>query len=335
MDPTVRTDSGSAGPRPDRWSRSLILVVTRRCNLRCAYCPTVKEGEPDLGVDDVRRAIDLFVERFGGGELKLFGGEPLLVPHLVRAALEHAPPTVRVWLSTNGLHLDDALLDALAARPDTTLTVSLDGAERDHDRLRRGEPTWRAVVDRLPRLLRHPRFVVTQTIAPATAARAAANFRVLRSLGIRRFNLLPGYFLPWRPAQLAALETAFDAIGEDIAAAWARGERLYLRNLFVRAPTPFYNTGFVVDSDRSIHPSNLVLAGAFDGLRATTRLGTLDHPPTARAIEEAAARVPELLRAHVPPAVLDATVAVDAALTRLCHRLYPAFLAARAARRAA
>jgi len=319
-------------PRPDRWRRSLILVVTRRCQLRCAYCPTVKEGEPDLSREDVRRALALFVDRYGGGDAKLFGGEPTLVPELVEEAVTGAPPTVRVWLSTNGLGLDDALLDLLEAHPEVTVTLSLDGEARDHDGLRRGAASHARVLELLPRLRRLPRLVVTQTIAPSTAARAAANFRWLRGLGLHRFNLLPAYFLPWTEPQLTALEASLAAIGDEIRATWAAGERLYLRNLFVRAPTPFYNTGFVVDVDRRIHPSNLILAGAFDALRDQTALGTLDDPPTAEALEAAAPSAAELLRAHTDPMVWASTLAADAALTRLCDALYPAYFAAREAR---
>jgi sulfatase maturation enzyme AslB (radical SAM superfamily) len=326
MVPTAATGSGS---RADRWRHALILVVTRRCNLRCAYCPTVKDGLPDLAEDDVRRAIDLFVARFGGGDLKLFGGEPLLVPDLVRAAIAHAPPSVRVYLSTNAVPLDDTMFALLEAHPEVTVTVSLDGTARDHDGLRRGGTSHAIVLERLPRLLRLPRFVVTQTIAPSTATRAATNFRFLRDLGIRRFNLLPGYYLPWRPSQLAALEASFHAIGDELEAAWASGDRLYLRNLFVRAPTPFFNTGFVVDVDRAIHPSNLILAGDFDTFRTRTAVGTLDDPPSPEALDAGARASAALLRETLSAKVLASTDAVDAALTRLCNRLYPAYFAAR------
>jgi hypothetical protein len=211
-----------------------------------------------------------------------------------------------------------------------TLTVSLDGTPADHDGLRRGAPTHDHVVGLLPQLLRLPRFVVTQTIAPSTAVRAAENFRYLRSLGVRRFNLLPGYYLPWSATQLAALRASFASIAEEFEAAWTRGERLYLRNLFTRAPTPFYNTGFVVDSDRRIYPNNLVLAGAFDHLRDATAAGDLDHPPSPGALDAAAARVPALLEASIGPELLAATAAADAELTRLCNRLYPPYFAMRA-----
>lgn len=320
----------------------LILTVTRRCDLRCAYCPTVKEGLPDLGPGDVRRALDLFAERHPEGDVKLFGGEPLLVRDAVIAALSHARnhPGLRLSLSTNATRLDDAFLDVLEAHPEVTLTVSVDGRPEDHSRLRRplhpgGPDSHAAVLKWLPRLLRLPRLVVTQTIAPVTAARAWENFRYLRGLGFRRFNLLPGYYLPWREAQLQALARGFAGIAEDFEAAWERGERLYLRNLFTRAQTPFFNTGFVVDCDRTIHPSNLILAGSLDALRRQTAVGTLDHPPEPEALQAAQARVPALLREHLPEAVLESTRRVDALLTALCHRLYPAYVRRRLRERAA
>ena len=323
MDPT-----GSGSPRP---RHQLILTVTRRCDLRCAYCPTAKDGEPDLTPDDARRAMALFVDRFGGGDMKIFGGEPMLVPEVTRVAVAEAPPSVAVYLSTNGRNLDDETLDLLREHPRATLTLSLDGAARDHDGLRRGAPSHARALELLPRLLALPRFVVTQTIAPSTAVRAAENFRFLLDLGIRRFNLLPAYFVPWTTGQLSALDAAFAAIGDVLRVAWSRGDRLYLRNLFVRAPTPFFNTGMVVDSDRTIHPSNLILAQAFGDLRARTCLGTLDDPPSREALEVAARAVPALLAEHVPAPIWASTLAVDQALTTLCNSLYPAYFARRAA----
>lgn len=312
-------------PRPDRWRHALILTVTRRCNLRCAYCPTLKDGEPDLSIDDARRAIHIFMERFGGGDLKLFGGEPMLMPEVVEAVIREAPPEIRVYLSTNGMFLTPQWFALLRAHPSVTLTISLDGAPRDHNGLRRGADSHTAVLQWREELQTLPRMVVTQTIAPSTAGRAAENFRYLRGLGFTRFNLLPGYYLPWTAAQLDALDQSFRAIEAEITAAWRSGERLYLRNLFVSAPTPFYNSGMVVDCDRTIHASNLILSGAFDKLRAQTALGTLDDPPSVAALDAGAQAAAQLLHAQLSPEVRDSTAAVDRLLTGLCNRLYPAY----------
>ena len=60
--------------------RGLILTVTRDCDLRCTYCPTVKDGFPSLSTADALRAPDLFADRYAGpegGDVKLSGGERL------------------------------------------------------------------------------------------------------------------------------------------------------------------------------------------------------------------------------------------------------------------
>ncbi|MCB9759238.1 MAG: radical SAM protein [Alphaproteobacteria bacterium] len=320
---------------------TLILTVTRQCNLRCSYCPTAKDGWPSLSADQALQALRLFSAR-GGGDVKLFGGEPLLVPDVVEAVFREARDIGnirRLYLSTNGLGLDADWLERVRLTPKAILTVSMDGRPEDHRRLRRALPevadTYSHLMDLLPALLDTPRLVVTQTIAPATARDAAENFAHLRGLGFTRFNLLPGYYLPWRDAQLADLARGFDAIRAQIEALWAADGYLYLRNLYTWAPTPFFNTGMVVDADGSIHPSNIGLSGKLDHLRAQTAAGTLDDPPSPAALAAKAEQVNGLLEQALEPRVLASTRAVDAELTRLCQGLYPAWARWRRRRAAA
>ncbi len=323
-------------------ARSLILTVTRACDLRCSYCPTAKDGWPSLRPEDARQAVRLFADRYGGGDIKLFGGEPLLVPEVVRAAMEEArdlPAIRRVYLSTNGLGLTREWIAYLTGYSKAILTISMDGRPEDHRRMRRALTGTADAYDHIlaikPALLRVPRLVITQTIAPATAAAAGENFRHLLSLGFSRFNLLPGYYIPWQDSRISALHNAFSDIRAQIEARWSAGRYLYLRNLFTRAPTPFFNTGLVVDADRTIHPSNVGLSGALDHLREQTIIGSLDDPPTLAALDEKAASINGLLEQTLPPRIWRATLAVDAALTALCQSLVPAFVAYRRRRGAA
>ncbi|MDG1479834.1 MAG: radical SAM protein [Myxococcota bacterium] len=320
----------------------MILTVTRACDLRCAYCPTAKDGWPSLTPADARRAVSLFADQYGGGDLKLFGGEPLLVPEVVRAAMEAArsrPEIRRVYLSTNGLGLTPDWIAYLRGYRKGILTISMDGSPEDHRRMRRAQPGVADAYDHLmalrPQLRTLTRLVITQTIPPTTAGRAADNLRHLLSLGFFRFNLLPGYYIPWKAHQLTALAASFDAIQDLITARWRSGRHFYLRNLFTRAPTPFFNTGFVVDADRTIHPSNIGLSGTLDHLRSQTAIGTLDAPPSPAALADKAATVNGLLEANLSEKVWQSTLAVDAELTRLCRSLYPALRAYRRRRGAA
>ncbi len=336
----------ATGPTASGRSRairgSLILTVTRACNLRCSYCPTAKEGWPSLSADQAVAAVRLFSERYGGGIIKLFGGEPLLVPEVVRAVFDASRDDSRierVQLSTNGLGLDSEWLEYLRGFEKGVLTISLDGRPDDHRRFRRGLPgipdSYSAVMALREELLATPRVVITQTIAPAAAEQAGANFEHLLSLGFWRFNLLPGYFLPWKADQLRSLRADFESIGGQIRARWAAGDRLYLRNLFTWAPTPFFNRGLVVDSDGTIHPSNVGLSGALDGLRGRTQVGTLDEPPSVEALQAAEEQTNALLQEVLTPRVWRSTLAADAELSRLVRGLYLDYAAMRRARGAA
>ena len=255
----------------------------------------------------------------------------MLVPEVVRAAMEEArmdPKISWVYLSTNGLGLTNEWFAYLRAYPKAILTVSMDGAADDHRRQRR--PVRTAVTDSYDHLLairdelhRTPRVVITQTIAPANASRAAANLEHLMGLGFWRFNFLPGYYVRWRTEQVRQLERAFGSMASLITRRWQRNERTYVRNLFTYAPTPFFNTGLVVDSDGTIHPSNIGLSGALDHTRDLTLVGTLNNPPNQQQLIESAARVNDVLEASLDPRVLASTRTVDALLTKFCRGLYP------------
>ncbi len=321
---------------------SLILTVTRRCNLRCSYCPTAKDGWPSLDEQSALLALDLFATRYGGGDVKLFGGEPLLEPEVVRAVFESArenPKIDRVYLSTNGLGLDREWLEYLGRHPKAVLTLSLDGRAADHRRLRRALPSvgdaYDHIVSLLPEILRTPRVVVTQTLAPSTAGDGDENFAHLLELGFTRFNFLPGYYLPWRPEQLVELRQAFVAIAARVVKRWRGDQYTYVRNLFTWAPTPFFNSGVVVDADGSIHPSNLGLASALEDALPATRVGSLTDPPTAAALADRARQVDAILEAALPKEIWAATLTVDRELTAFCEGLYPEFVAYRRKRRAA
>ena len=330
---TAPTASGSDGGAP-----RLVLTVTRACDARCSYCPTVKSAE-HLSEADALRALRLFSERWGGGDVKLFGGEPLLRPSVVRAVLEAARTDHRirrVQLSTNGLHLDPGWLALLAGHEKALLQLSLDGPLEVHARRRplvARDADWSRLFDQLPAIAAAPRTVVTLTIPPDEAARAADHFAALLDLGFRRFNLLPGYLLPWSGPQLIGLRTSLTRIAHALRAAWEAGTRLVLRNLFVRAPLPFFDAGLVVDADGTIHAGNMALASQMSSLRTHTQVGTLDDPPDPALLAARARKLPALLQAALPAPVWSGTLAADAELTRMCESLYPSWAASR--RRAA
>jgi radical SAM protein with 4Fe4S-binding SPASM domain len=126
-------------PRPHRAPEVIGWETTLRCNMRCAHCGSTagkgRSDELDTGqaIDLCRQAKALGVQRMvlTGGETLLRRDWPIIVSRLLDDGLT-------VGLLTNGWVLRGKTLAELCAFGHTKLYVglSLDGRERDHDRIR-------------------------------------------------------------------------------------------------------------------------------------------------------------------------------------------------------
>jgi uncharacterized protein len=135
--------------------QQFVLKLHGRCNIACTYCYMYQTGDrgwlsrprvmSPAVIRTTSRRIAEHAERHGlpRVEVALHGGEPLLAGPVVladvatelRAAL---PPGTGLDLvvQTNGILLDEAVLDVLAAHR-IRVGVSVDGADGTHDRRRR------------------------------------------------------------------------------------------------------------------------------------------------------------------------------------------------------
>jgi uncharacterized protein len=139
-------------PRP---FREFVLKVHQRCNLACDYCYVYEMADqswrerPPMMVPAIwqaaARRIRDHVRQHDLVEVRviLHGGEPLLAGRdVLRRLIEDIRATIgstsrlRLSLQTNGLLLDEPMLDLLLAYG-AEVGVSLDGAAEDNDRHRR------------------------------------------------------------------------------------------------------------------------------------------------------------------------------------------------------
>ena len=132
------------------------IVVTRRCNLSCGYCFEYdKSSEPvPLPLLKLRLAK---LRELRPWAVALMGGEPTLHPDLLAIFAEMRRLGFRRrMMTTNGLRLDERLVDGLNREGLTDLNVSVDGV--------RPNGTTVKVLDtlrkRLETLARHARFTV-------------------------------------------------------------------------------------------------------------------------------------------------------------------------------
>jgi MoaA/NifB/PqqE/SkfB family radical SAM enzyme len=301
----------------------LTLVVTRRCNLECVYCPVGKRAQdldPARARDAVRRHLDS-----GGTAIRVTGGEPTLAWATVEAVLDeadseiHAGGRATVEICTNAVELDEARIDTLD-RPWIRTVVSVDGRP---DAQRASGRAW---PDALPRLLEIRSTALTVTVAPDRARDLLDNVLYLWGLGARRFNILPAYWTSWSAAQVREL-------GENLSgvAQWLRPHlrdgQAELLNLTRHGSVPLFNDHVTLDTDGRYHRGNLVLAdGLFEDLVPDLRQRDGNLPPRPANLRDRA-------EAAMPAAVVRSNRRVDRALDRFVRevRRPPRAPAARAA----
>jgi MoaA/NifB/PqqE/SkfB family radical SAM enzyme len=112
--------------------------LTFSCNLRCRQCNLWKQGKTkELDTKEWKKILNDTIDWLGSCYITITGGEPLLRRDAVKEIIGLASKRgIMTNLITNGFFLDDELLRELEDSGLSTLSVSLDGREETHDRLR-------------------------------------------------------------------------------------------------------------------------------------------------------------------------------------------------------
>ncbi len=128
----------------------LMLVVTRSCNLACAYCyeSAHEKHKTVMNAETAGKAIGLAAASGKPFHVQITGGEPLLQPDAVFAILEqirNTGITARVALQTNGVLLDREMIRR-CREYGVTIGLSVDGPPGIQEELRGGSTaTYRAM----------------------------------------------------------------------------------------------------------------------------------------------------------------------------------------------
>jgi uncharacterized protein len=135
--------------------KQLVLIITEDCNLRCRYC--VYSGnyayervhrQLSMTWDVAREAIEWYIRKClevkAANPRKIpavsfYGGEPLMHSSMIRRIITHARKLysgeIVFNLTTNGTMLTENIVDFLVNNG-IALTVTLNGPQSEHDRLR-------------------------------------------------------------------------------------------------------------------------------------------------------------------------------------------------------
>ena len=119
----------------------LFWECTTRCNLHCRHCGSdcsVHSREKDMPLEDFLQALDTIPPSSipKGFTVVLTGGEPLLRPDIADCGRAFRQRGLGWGMVSNGFFYDEAMQQKLLSAGMGALTISLDGLETEHNRMR-------------------------------------------------------------------------------------------------------------------------------------------------------------------------------------------------------
>jgi len=159
---------GESLPTASRYTKALCLHISHQCNFTCTYCFA---GRGDYGNSGLMTAevgcaaIDWLCA--GSGSIRnldidFFGGEPLLNIPVIEEIIAYARSLETKWgkrfrftLTTNGLLIDDAVID-LCSREMDNVVLSIDGRREVNDKMRKttaGKSAYDLVLPKFRRIV--------------------------------------------------------------------------------------------------------------------------------------------------------------------------------------
>ncbi len=114
----------------------IIFSITNHCNLRCkgCYAQAIRGDVPgELTPEELRRVVAQ-ADELGVSFFVIAGGEPLTRPEILDIA--GAYPHIIFLLVTNGLLMDEAMVERLKGQPNTVPVLSLEGTQAETDQRR-------------------------------------------------------------------------------------------------------------------------------------------------------------------------------------------------------
>ena len=148
-DRIVRDTHGGPAPTP----RYAIWELTLRCDQRCIHCGS-RAGAAREHELDTEACLDLVrqLRELGVGEVTLVGGEAYLRDDFILVIRAIREAGMRCTMATGGRNLVPARVEAMKEAGISAVSVSIDGLEDVHDRLRGVAGSWCRAFEALERL---------------------------------------------------------------------------------------------------------------------------------------------------------------------------------------
>ena len=184
-------------------TKSITLVLTHQCNLRCTYCYEKHKDAQRMSFETAKKIVDKELLLDDGTtfvEIDLFGGEPLLEFPLVKEIVEYVksnkyPKEYVFFITTNGVLLNESRKAWLKENAEyLQLGLSLDGTKKMHD-LNRNNSYDKIDIPFFVKT--YPTQGIKMTVSQETLPYLAEGIIHAHSLGFSEVNANLAYGIDW------------------------------------------------------------------------------------------------------------------------------------------
>lgn len=129
-----------------------LFNITHQCNLSCFYCCQKKNGAPDRPELSLEEILAIIRKLPWYAVIALSGGEPLCredFPEIIKGITQQKK---RSALLTNGLLLNDAIIDEIIQNKLLNIGIAIDGDTQYYEKIK-GRGNYAVLMDKLDRLL--------------------------------------------------------------------------------------------------------------------------------------------------------------------------------------
>lgn len=135
--------------------RIILIEITQKCNMLCDQCGSrcnSHSGEL-LSKKDIIDALKDVKTNIGTDMMiNISGGEPLMRTDLFDIMNEVSSMGFDWGMVSNGVLINDDVIERMKASQMKTITISIDGLEKTHDSLRHYNGAWKKIIENLKKL---------------------------------------------------------------------------------------------------------------------------------------------------------------------------------------
>jgi len=142
--------------KSDYWLKKLQIELTSKCNLRCKHCYFYEDKKSkdtyELPFSKIKDIVDE-VKRMGAEVISLTGGEPFMRNDIYDVLTYIESKNMAIVILTNGTLIDQKVAQKISTFKNLYVTISLDGPQSAHERLRGVKGCFDKTLDAIRHLL--------------------------------------------------------------------------------------------------------------------------------------------------------------------------------------